>query len=150
MKKLLRLTILLPVLFACNKNLDCPGNCPFEYAETGNHGVNILAGSQDAIVGIGDFSFTVDKPANKSLKIRLELISGNVWFYVMGGEDGWDVSTYDESNGQQSFTLKGGGESDLHFNLAHSPDPSVVGGQFYIHYYENSSEISRTRKIIWG
>lgn len=154
MKKCTILFSALFVLFnliSCNKSLDCPDDCPLLYDEVGDHGLNILYGAEELVLTeVGGYSFRAYKPFGKSLKIKLELIDGNVWFYALGGEDGWDVSPYDESRGEQLFEFTGSGTNDLQFELVHHPNPEIVGGSFLIHYYENTKDISRTKKVIWG
>jgi hypothetical protein len=122
--------------------IDCGGDCSpckIEYPETGNHGVNVLHGNDTIVITDENCSMKAQVPIGSSLKIELNLVSGEAWFYA--NEQNWVVSSF--SDDKQIFTALNGNQADLMLHNANNSNIDTI----LVRYFENSNNETK-RKII--
>jgi len=132
------------------------------YPENGSYGKNVLdLNAKNFLSGLENpYSLAAGIPANVSLKVIITSLSSDTvfypatdstdaynqitrrsWYYFNGTGINWAVTTWDEINGEQSFTATG---SNLNCDIKLFFDP----GRFRIDYYEMNATIPTRRKII--
>lgn len=124
--------------------VDCGGNCtpcPIEYPENGHYGVNLLHGNDTIYTDGEGNSFKAIIPEGSSLKIRLKLLSGDVWYYGVNTNIGWTISDY--INGEQTFDAINGGETQLKVMDCCNGYSSIL-----ISYFENGDTITKEKILI--
>jgi len=123
-------------------DVDCGGvcsPCAIQYPETGAYGKNILFGTDTVVITEENSSMKAVIPEGSSVKIELELISGESWFFA--DEENWSVSAY--SNNKQTFTNIHSGIADLELNNADTTNIDTI----LIRYFENGNNETK-RKIL--
>lgn len=126
--------------------IDCGGSCApcdIEYPETGTYGLNLLHGVDTLFLPGNGNSFKAIIPDGSSLKIEINLISGEPWGYTLGSNVGWSISSY--LNGVQTFDAINGGPTDLRF-IKLTPSGS---GTMLIKYFENSASVTKQKILVW-
>jgi hypothetical protein len=112
--------------------VDCGGSCQpcsINYPTTGTYGVNLLYGSDTLwLAGTGN-SFKAIVPEGSSLKIEMNLISGDPWLYTIGSNVGWSISSY--TNQQQTFEILNPGTSDVEIHKDIDTGSSVILIKFF-------------------
>ena len=130
--------------------VDCGGvcsPCPIEYPQTGIHGTNVLYGEDTLFLTAGDYSFDAKVPVGSSLKVKIDLISGVVWY--LSSKTNWESSIYE--SGSQTFEVVNPGNATLRYNLSGDPDPNTPDeGVYKFSFYENSNAVTRTKIISWN
>ncbi len=106
-----------------------------EYPEYSNYGENILFAEKDTFMARKDYSMAADLPVGTSLKI---VMKSGMWYYnaIPNGPVNWNITTYDFSSRQQTFTAKEDGKA---CDLIIMFDPPQVQGDLTIEYYENGA-----------
>jgi hypothetical protein len=127
--------------------VDCGGSCspcPIEYPEMGTYGLNLLHGNDTLLVpGTGN-SFRANIADGSSLKIEMNLISGDGWVYSQSTNVGWSISIY--SNGSQTFDAINGGTTELNISKIWMGSGS---GTILIKYFENGTTETKRKLLIW-
>lgn len=78
-----------------------------------------------------------------SLKIKLTLVSGDVWFYNLN-QVGWEISAFNETDSTQTYKLLEKETANLTFSLPWG------SGVILFEYFENGEAITRSKIVIWG
>ncbi len=132
MKQIIIPFLIILSFFSCKKSKI------ITYPENGAYGINILnKGNTD--FSSEEYSLAANLGRRANLKIKIISTSNGIWFYAVGSENNWTISSY---NGTQTFTsVNKGDKCDLYF-LLHS-------GAYLIEYYENEdSSPTYTKSII--
>lgn len=128
-------------------SISCKEKGKVGYPVSQNYGENLLTLDKDSLIPGKSYSLEVEL----SRKSELEIIITNLgtedepsvvtskWKYDYN--DGWTIGNY--ANGQQSFRTIDPGVSDLKIVF------QGTEGAIRIDYYENSSNITKTRKLEW-
>jgi hypothetical protein len=106
-----------------------------EYPEYSDYGENILFAEKDTFIARKSYSMAADLPVGASLRI---VMRNGMWYYnaMPNGPVNWNITVYDFSTRQQTFTAKEDGkECDLVITF----DPPQVQGDLTIEYYENGA-----------
>lgn len=123
--------------------VDCGGvckSCAIDYPETGAYGANALFGS-DTLSITGEFcSLRANIPEGSSLKIELNLLSGDAWFFSQ--EQNWATSSF--TNNAQTFTALSSGIADLELVDINTSNADTI----LIRYFENGSAETKQRIFI--
>jgi hypothetical protein len=82
--------------------------------------------------------------ASSSLKIEMNLISGDGWVYSQSTNVGWSISIY--SNGSQTFDAINGGTTELNISKIWMGSGS---GTILIKYFENGTTETKRKLLIW-
>lgn len=131
--------------------VDCGGVCslcPIEYPHDGNYGENILNSSTVVFYLAPDYSLHAKLPEGTSLKVVLQNESGNPptggWFYATSSAMSLSVSSYDETQNNQTFlAFAGAQEIDLKMSFSGNGNATVK-------VYENdSASPTWTKAISW-
>jgi hypothetical protein len=116
------------------------------YPESGSHGINILAEDVSVIKAFNGYctennfySMKAELPEGTRLKVVLK---EGLWYYrSLPAPENWTVSTYDEVNRMQEFTVKQSG----------TPNDLAIGfeaGEITVEYYENGATVpSRVKQL---
>ncbi len=127
--------------------VDCGGSCQpcsIKYPTTGAYGVNLLYGSDTLwLAGTGN-SFKAIVPEGSSLKIEMNLISGEEWVYNIANNVGWNISSY--ANQQQTFEILNPGTSDVEILKGINTGSDVI----LIKFFENSTTETRRKVVIFN
>lgn len=132
----------------CNKNSPCTANksCSIKYAQNGVYGPNILYGTDTLrLPENGDYSFQATIPKGGTLKIEMELISGDGWGYETGSNVGWAINDFDFTRQIQTFNIINPGTADVKIVKW----PGTDKGINILKFYENSTNETRRKVIIW-
>jgi len=158
MKKITFACLITFSMISCNKETctdniqnqdevqtDCGGSCEpcgITYSPTGAGYDNILFGEDTLNLNQAEYGFKAEVPMGSQLTIKLSQVSGGVWYYGLGTEGAWTISTF--SAGEQVFEAEGGS------SLNEMPlDFSSMTGTFVVWYYENGTEtVDRTKVVI--
>lgn len=112
-----------------------------EFPETGHHGDNVLSSKVVQLNHEVPYSFKARLKNNQTLKVRIvsESDNDNIWHYRLGQIGDWQVDTFDSTNKEQWFHLRGPTESDLQITFQ-------SGAKVKIEYYENcNDEVTRSK-----
>jgi hypothetical protein len=96
----------------------------------------------------GEFPFIANLPSRTALSVRLTLqgeVDGDgVWVVTTAGNQGWEVSAFDNSAGTQTFRATETGQNQMtHFGFHGT-------GQALVEYFEyGSTEPTQTKTIEW-
>ena len=106
-----------------------------EYPEYSDYGENILFAEKDTFIARKDYSMAAVLPVGTSLRI---VMRNGMWYYnaMPNGPVNWNITTYDFSTRQQTFTAKEDGKV---CDLVIMFDPPQVQGDLTIEYYENEA-----------
>ena len=109
-------------------------NSVFNYPPTGLYGSNVLFKSQ---MNYGlDVSFAGQGKKCSFLKIRIKLISGSMWATQLGTSDNVIISSYDDINNEQFFTII---DPSLPFDVNMVFNGTGDGGTYLIEYFEKDT-----------
>lgn len=165
------LFVLILLLVSCAKNkcdngeqdkketgIDCGGACepcatdPIAYPENGSYGLNILYDSIDTCAINTNYSLCADISLGQSLKIVFTNNStaplSAVWFYVLGSEQNFSATSYNESTFTQEFTSTSTGHLDLNMEFG-SMEPGANGIANIKVYENNSTTVTWEKNIYW-
>lgn len=117
------------------------------YPEVGLYGHNILQLPDSSIVKLDStYSLTANLENYASLKVvftKLNERNWSGWFYALGTNINWQVSTFNSETNQQTFTSNDDGVLDLQLMF------SDTTGRFRIDYFENSATSATASKTIF-
>jgi hypothetical protein len=130
-----------------NSNL-YPQTSFITYPASGSHGSNILSEAVTTIKGGAHYSMKADVPDGHSLKIILKNSASWASWSIQMSPDGpvnWEISSYDENNRRQTFTvIESGKPNDLKFITEYVPN----GEYITVEYYENgATSPTKTRTL---
>jgi len=112
----------------------------FDYPEQGIHGQNILDVNR-TVFNSSVYSLAVNTRKGTKLKIKISALGEGIWMYQSSSSINWGVTTFDQTNRCQFFTVIESGKScDLNmiFN----------SGEYLIEYFEmENSEPTISKQI---
>lgn len=111
-----------------------------EYPTTGLYGPNILELGRTVYSG-ENFSLSANLAKGVKLKIKITALGDGMWYYALGSEKNWHITSFDFDTKTQYFTAI---DSD------NSCDLNMIfdSGEFLIEYFEMGvSEPTRTKTI---
>lgn len=115
------------------------------YPEFSDYGENILYEDKNTFQAGDNYSMAANIPLGGSLKI---VLSGGKWdFFVSpNGPVNWKVSTYNDTQNEQSFSsMESGKRSDLMIRFDRSqPQDSIM-----MYYYINGSKLPNNTKVLY-
>lgn len=146
-KKFKSSVYLIGIIVLMLMNVSCAEKGKVSYPVSKNYGENLLTLDKDSLIPGQSYSLEVEL----SKKSELEIIITNLgtqdepsvavtkWKYDYN--EGWTIGNY--QNGSQSFRTTKRGITDMKivFQGTH--------GSIRVDYYENSSEITNTKKFDW-
>ena len=118
------------------------------YPVTGNFGNNILSMKDSTVINPSlIFSFAANLQVDATLKIIMtNLSSGNkaLWFYDPATNQNWNITTYNTTLNQQTFSSKIGSSLDLSMTFADTL------GKCKIDFFENNSQkLTKSKYLTW-
>jgi hypothetical protein len=118
------------------------------YPITGQFGNNILAMSDSVVINPSlTFSFVANLQVDATLKVIMTNLSTGgkaVWFFDPVSNQNWNISTYNTTLDQQTFSFKIGSSLDLSMTFADTL------GKCKIDFFENNSQSpSKSKYLIW-
>jgi len=119
------------------------------YPVTGLNGQNLLKMLDGTQIDQSlEFSLAANLQADASLKIVINNLSTNplaFWYYDSASKKNWDITAYNTTLKQQTFTSSTGGSLDL--NVGFTPGP----GKCRIDFFENgSSAVTKSVVLTWN
>ncbi|MCK9220138.1 MAG: hypothetical protein M0P47_08835 [Bacteroidales bacterium] len=148
---LLILAILTPILIftQCKKSETTPEKqTSITYPVTGIFGNNILNMADSTVINPQlEFSFAANLQTDATLKIIMTNLSSSSkasWFFISASNQNWNISDYDTTLNQQTFSSNKGSSLDLSMVF------SDVSGECKIDFYENNSQSpTKSRYLKW-